>query len=347
MRDEYSSKDTQNKYQTIFAKMLLEVIDETLEKKKQILIFQNRRGYSPFLLCPKCGYVPKCPNCSVSLTYHATDNQMRCHYCDFQKSPLPVCPHCPKTEMKYMGHGTQKIEQEIKKIFSNASVIRMDRDTTTRKGAHYEILNSVERGETDILVGTQMVTKGLDLPKVIIVGVIGIDYALNLPDFRSTERVFQMITQVAGRSGRGDEPGRVFVQTFYPNHYSFAFASQHDYITFYKREIGFRRRLNYPPFSRLVCLVIKGMDRKKTRKAAIFLNREIKSKIDQDKVRVLGPAMAPLFRLRGKYRYQIMLKALDYTLAHFAVRKAIAGFDNQKDFRDIKVEIDVDPVNML
>jgi primosomal protein N' (replication factor Y) len=347
MRDEYSTKNDRDKCQTMFSKRLLDDMDDTLKRGKQTLIFQNRRGYSPFLLCPKCGYVPKCPNCSVSLTYHSTDNQLRCHYCDFQKGPPPFCPHCPEIPMKYMGHGTQKIEQEIKGIFSDASVTRMDRDTTTRKGAHYRILDSVERGETDILVGTQMVTKGLDFPKVIMVGVIGIDHTLNLPDFRSTERVFQMITQVAGRAGRGDEPGKVFVQTFYPGHYSFAFASQHDYINFYNREIGFRRRLNYPPFTRIVCLIVKGKDRKETRKAALFLSKEIKSKIKPNEVRVLGPAMAPLFRLRRNYRYQIMLKASDYRIAHRSVRGAIAGFVLQKELRNVKVEVDVDPVNML
>jgi primosomal protein N' (replication factor Y) len=180
-----------------------------------------------------------------------------------------------------------------------------------------------------------------------MVGVIGIDYALNLPDFRSTERVFQMITQVAGRAGRGDESGKVFVQTFYPCHYSFSFASHHNYIAFYEREIGFRRRLNYPPFTRLVCLIVKGVDRKITRKAALFLSKEIKSRIKPNEVRVLGPAMAPLFRLRNKYRYQIMLKALDYRKAHFAIREAISAFAFQKDFSSVKVEIDVDPLNML
>ncbi|MGA1842139.1 MAG: primosomal protein N' [bacterium] len=347
MREEYKSKDNQDDCKNLFSESLIEAIDDTLKKGKQTLIFQNRRGYSPFLLCPKCGYVPKCPNCSVSLTYHSTDNYLRCHYCDFQKGLLPSCPHCPETPMRYMGHGTQKIEQEIKGIFSKASVARMDRDTTARKGAHYKILDSVERGETDILVGTQMVTKGLDFPKVIMVGVVGIDHTLNLPDFRSTERVFQMITQVAGRAGRGDDPGMVFVQTFYPGHYSIAFASRHDYINFYNREIGFRRRLNYPPFTRIVCLIIKGMDRKKTRKAALFISKEIKSRIRPNEVRVLGPAMAPLFRLRRNYRYQIMLKAVDYRIAHHSVREAITCFALQKDFQSIKLEVDVDPVNLL
>ncbi|MGA1864396.1 MAG: primosomal protein N' [bacterium] len=347
MREEYKSKDNQDDCRNLFSERFVEAIDDTLKKGKQTLIFQNRRGYSPFLLCPKCGYVPKCPNCSVSLTYHSTDNYLRCHYCDFQKGPPPSCPHCPETPMKYMGHGTQKIEQEIKGIFSNASVARMDRDTTARKGAHYRILDSVERGETDILVGTQMVTKGLDFPRVIMVGVVGIDHTLNLPDFRSTERVFQMITQVAGRAGRGDDPGMVFVQTFYPGHYSIDFASRHDYINFYNREIGFRRRLNYPPFTRIVCLTIKGLDRKKTRRAALFISKEIKSRIKPNEVRVLGPAMAPLFRLRRNYRYQIMLKAADYRIAHLSVREAIKGFALEKDFQSIKLEVDVDPVNLL
>ncbi|MGA1790028.1 MAG: primosomal protein N' [bacterium] len=347
MKEEFYLKNREEDDQITFTKRLLDVLDETLRQGQQTILFKNRRGYSPFLLCPKCGYVPKCPNCSVSLTYHATDHHIRCHYCDYQNVSPEQCPHCAEVSMKYMGQGIQKVEQEIRKIFPNASVARMDRDTTSRKGAHYEILSGVERGDIDILIGTQMVTKGLDLPKVVTVGVIGIDHMLNLPDFRSTERVFQIITQVAGRAGRGDESGNVFVQTYCPHHYSLSFARNHDYTAFYNREIGFRKRLSYPPFTRLVCLIVKGTDRKRTRKASRFVHKAIKSHLCTNAVRVLGPAMAPLFRLRGKYRYQIMLKALDYRLAHIAVRKALASFQLQKEFLGMKVDVDIDPVNML
>jgi len=352
IREEYAATDRQTDKQdeappSAFSRRLRKAMEEALEGGNQALVFQNRRGYSPFLLCPKCGYVPRCPNCSVSLTYHATGNQLRCHYCDYQNLPEDSCPHCPGTPMRHMGHGTQKVEEELKGIFPDACVARMDRDTTGRKGAHARILDGVERGETDILVGTQMITKGLNLPLVVMVGVVGIDYALNIPDFRSAERVFQVITQVAGRAGRGDEPGRVLVQTFYPAHYSFALASRHDYASFYEREIGFRRRLAYPPFSRLVNLIVRGADKRLARKAAGLIAKGIRTEAKPGEVRTLGPAMAPIFRLKNKYRYQIMLKALDYRAAHLAVRKALSDFERQKEFRNIAVDVDVDPVNML
>lgn len=343
MREERTEKDEE----TIFTKRLTCAIHETLRKKEQALIFQNRRGHSPFLLCPGCGYVPKCPNCSVSLTYHLTDHQLRCHYCDFQTKPSQFCPDCKEIPLRHMGYGTQRLEQETKAIFPDSRIARMDRDTTTRKGAHHRIIDRVERGETDILIGTQMITKGLDLPNVTLVGVIGTDHALNLPDFRSTERVFQLITQVAGRAGRGNNPGMVFVQTFYPNHYSLSCAGRHDYLAFYNREIGFRRRLLYPPFTRLVCLIIKGKDRKVTRRAAIFISKQIRQNMKSPGLMLLGPAMAPLFRLRGKYRYQIMLKAKDYRDAHRLVRDALCLFSSEKGFTGVKVDVDVDPVNLL
>ncbi|MGA1794362.1 MAG: primosomal protein N' [bacterium] len=330
-----------------FSRRLRAAMEEALEGGNQVLIFQNRRGYSPFLLCPKCGYVPRCPNCSVSLTYHATDHQLRCHYCDYQNRPPDSCPHCPDVPMRHMGHGTQKVEEELKGVFPDACVARMDRDTTGKKGAHARILEAVERGETNILVGTQMITKGLNLPQVVMVGVVGIDYALNIPDFRSAERVFQVITQVAGRAGRGDMPGRVFIQTFFPGHYSFAHASRHDYASFYEREIGFRRRLAYPPFSRLVNCIVRGADKKLARKAAGVIAKGIRTATKSGEVRTLGPAMAPIFRLKNKHRYQILLKAPDYRPAHLAVRKVLADFFRLKEFRNISVEVDVDPVNML
>ena len=249
--------------------------------------------------------------------------------------------------MRHMGYGTQRLEQEIRSIFPDFEIQRMDRDTTTRKGAHNKIISCVERGVTDILIGTQMVTKGLDLPNVTLVGVVGTDHVLNLPDFRSTERVFQLITQVAGRAGRGDAPGEVFVQTFYPGHYSLSCASRHEYLEFYNREIGFRRSLQYPPFTRLVSLIVKGKVKKLTRRAALFLSRQIRSKMDSSETILLGPAMAPLFRLRGKYRYQILLKAKDYRDAHGLVRDALYAFADQKEFTGIKVDVDVDPINLL
>ncbi len=331
----------------IFSDKLFKAMEETLKRGEQVLIFHNRRGHSPFLLCPKCGYVPKCPNCSVSLTYHLTEKILRCHYCGYQSPPPEFCKFCKEIPFEYIGYGTQKIEHKIKDIFPGYTVARMDRDTTSRKHGHYNILSRLEDGKTDILVGTQMVTKGLDIPNITLVGVTGADYILNLPDFRATERVFQMITQVAGRAGRGKEPGNVLVQTFYPYHYSLIFAARHDYISFYSRETSFRRQLMYPPFSRLVCIIVMGRERKITRKAANFFGKQIKVNINPKEVRCLGPSMAPLFRLKGMHRYQIMLKSRDYRISHALVRDALVHFSKEKEFRNIRIDIDVDPVNLL
>jgi len=356
MRQEYDSirhinkkrgEDMEEEPLPIFSKALFEAIESRIKEGEQVLIFQNRRGHSPFLLCPKCGYVPKCPNCSVSLTFHISDKLMHCHYCGYQNQTPEFCINCREIPLDYMGFGTQKIEHEMKGRLKGSKVARMDRDTTRRKGSHHKILSSFEKGETDILIGTQMVTKGLDMPNITLVGVIGADYTLNLPDFRATERVFQLITQVAGRAGRGNKPGKVLVQTFYPEHYSLVHSTRHDYLAFYNREISFRRRLMYPPFSRLVSIVIKGRDRKITRKAADFLGKQIKININPKEVRCLGPSMAPLFRLKGMYRYQIMLKARDYRISHGLVRMAMGEFSNVKEYRNIKIEVDVDPVNLL
>lgn len=344
---EKEGENEEEKPQIIFSETLFNAIKETVDKKGQVLIFQNRRGHSPFLLCPKCGYVPKCPNCSVSLTYHLTDKIVRCHYCGFQKPPQEFCINCKGAPLRYMGFGTQKIETEINRMFPGFRVVRMDRDTTSRKGAHHKILGCLEKGETDILVGTQMITKGLDLPNITLVGVIGADYILHLPDFRATERVFQMVTQVSGRAGRGNEPGRVLIQTFYPDHYSIFYASNHDYLSFYTREIGFRRRLMYPPFSRMISIIIKGKDRKITRKGANLFGKMIKIKIDPKETRCLGPSMAPLFRIKNNYRYQIMIKAKNYRTSHTLVRDALKEFSGEKDFRQLKIEVDVDPINFL
>ncbi|MGA1825436.1 MAG: primosomal protein N' [bacterium] len=330
----------------IISDTLKHAIEAVLHSKKQVLIFQNRRGYAPYLLCPKCGYVPKCSHCNVSLTYHRDDNSLKCHYCECRK-PIPMeCRFCKDVSYQYQGYGTQKIEEYVKKLFPNARIARMDRDSMSRKGSHGEIIDQFENREIDILIGTQMITKGLHLPDIVLVGVIGSDNILHLPDFRAAEKTFQMVMQVSGRCGRGDKPGHVLLQTFTPAHYSIQYAAQHNYSDFYKREIQFRRQLYYPPFSRVLNIIVKGKERKVIAKAATSIKKFLISYRSQH-LRILGPSQAPLSKLRNLYRYQIIIKAKDHSLIKKIgneVNKYVLG---DRELRAVKVELDVDPVNLL
>ena len=223
-----------------------------LNQKEQVILLLNRRGYATFVLCRDCGFSLKCPACDVSLTYHLTETGLRCHYCDYRRPVPDTCPNCRSTRIRYFGHGTQKLEEELGLFFPESRLLRMDLDSTSRKGAHHEIYQRLNDGSIDILMGTQMIAKGLDLPRVTLVGVISADSTLNFPDFRAAERTFSLLTQVAGRAGRGEKPGKVIFQTYHPEHYSLQFAQKHDYISFYQQEIEYRKVLNYPPFSELV-----------------------------------------------------------------------------------------------
>ncbi|MFW6035772.1 MAG: replication restart helicase PriA, partial [Halothermotrichaceae bacterium] len=257
MREELEKGNT-----TIFSKPLSQAIDKALNKGEQVLIFLNRRGYANFILCRECGYVIRCRHCDISLTYHINDSKLRCHYCDYSLTLPKKCPECGSSYIREFGVGTERIEKELAKMYPDARIDRMDVDTTTRKGSHQRILEKLEKGDTDILVGTQMIAKGHDYPNISVVGVITADTILNIPDFRSAERTFQLLTQVAGRTGRGSKQGRVFIQTYTPDHYSIESAQKHDYNGFYKQEIISRKKLNYPPFSQLVNIIIQGRKEK-------------------------------------------------------------------------------------
>jgi primosomal protein N' (replication factor Y) len=326
--------------------------ESRLITKEQVMFLQNRRGFSPYLLCKECGYIKKCPNCDITLTYHYPGKNLCCHYCGFMEKAPDVCPQCRGIDILFRGFGTQKIEQYVINEFENAKIQRMDQDTTKGKYGHDKILAKFRRGEVDILIGTKMIAKGLDFKKVSLVGVISADQGLNFPDFRASEKVFQLLTQVSGRAGRGAHSGEVIIQTYDPGHYIFRFLLKNDYLKFYDLEIKTREALNYPPFSRL-CLIIRVIGEKEP--DVINYSQIIRAYLwkenSEKKFTILGPAPAPLVKLNNQYRYQILLKQnkeIDNTMT--AVRKIIKqGLYNNKKTKNwpVKIQIDVDPLEMM
>ena len=327
---------------------LADGIRKRLEKQQQILMLLNRRGYASALLCRACGHTESCHNCSVTLTYHRDRSRLTCHYCGYSRSLPRRCPDCNKQYLHYLGMGTEQVEEKLQALFPQARIDRLDRDSTRRKGSLQSILQSFHSGETDILVGTQMVAKGHDFPGVTLVGVLAADQGLRLADFRAAERTFQLLTQVAGRAGRGDHPGEVVIQTYFPNHYSLKYACMQDYERFYEREIRFRRRFRYPPFTALANLVIRGPRENQTKTIAADLARslvEIRNTLsDARRLRVLGPAPAALFRLKGEYRFQVLLKTTSRKELNQVVVEALEKLPSRHRKRVI---IDIDPVNLL
>jgi len=331
---------------------LQEKIRDRLQKKEGIILLQNRRGFSPFVECPDCGYVEMCANCNISLTYHLTKRHLRCHYCGTVKQPPEVCPKCMSPEVQYRGFGTQRVEEELRELFPEASVIRMDLDTTTRRGSHDAMLKKFASGEADILLGTQMVAKGLDFSRVTLVGVISADTQMLLPDFRSAERTFQLLTQVAGRAGRSSLAGEVIIQTYQPQHPSLQFVVNHDFRSFFEQELQFRKELHYPPFSRLILLEFRGVHEEEVyRHAASFgdLVRTVNPYFI-----MLGPASAALAKLKNQFRWHIVIKDLKETdpsghHAHEALHAAIKSYHNTSlgKSKSVKMIIDIDPVGMM
>jgi len=330
----------------IFSQQLKDAITRRLEAKEQTLLFLNRRGYSTSLQCPECGYVAECPNCSLSLTYHRKAQQLRCHFCGFESLVPKVCPEpkCRNPAIRYSGLGTERVEDTLAKLFPHARVRRMDSDTLKRKEDYRRVLGDFRLGKIDILVGTQMIAKGLHFPNVTLVGIVYADLSLHIPDFRAGERTFQLLTQVAGRAGRGDVEGEVFVQAFTPFHPAIQYARRHDYLGFYEQEIEFREQLKYPPISRVALLTVKGRNEEKVEFSAAHLRKEVE-KMSQDLSDLLltGPAPAPLARAESLYRYQIMARTkrmprLSELLGK--LNEAVALPD------DVTLTIDIDPVNL-
>lgn len=331
----------------IFSRDLAEAIRINLEEKNQIMLFLNRRGFATFLLCPDCGFTFRCPNCSVTLTHHLSTEKLHCHYCGYVLPASPVCPGCQGSRVNLFGLGTERLEEEIKELFPQARVGRMDRDSTTQKNSHHKILKSLRKGDIDLLVGTQMIAKGHDFPGVTLVGVISADLSLNVPDFRASERTFQLLTQVAGRAGRGNLPGEVIIQTYNPDYFSIICAKNHDFSEFFKQESYLRKEFNYPPFSYLTNFRLTGNSEKSTKKASLDFGNFCRNQVGRRNLEILGPIPSPLAKIKGKYRWQILLKAPSRELLHNFTKKLLDNLSGKLIPKTVDLSVDVDPRNML
>ena len=330
----------------VFSDELLDAIQETLDRKEQSIILLNRRGYSSFILCRSCGETIQCPNCDVTLTYHRSERVIICHYCNHRQAVPKVCPSCGKKYIYYVGEGTEQIEEMLTQLFPALRVARIDRDTTARRRVFEQSLADFSAGKIDTLVGTQMLAKGHDFPNVTLVGVVSVDAGLALPDFRSAERTFQLITQVAGRAGRGDRPGQVLIQTYHPYHYALRHACAQDYDGFYNEEIHYRQNHSYPPFVALGSLLVHGRDLGRVRSDSLELRKQLDAANEQRKCRILGPAPAPLARLKGEHRFQLLLKSRSRRhLREVADAALKAAAENGVNLRSVNLEID--PVSIM
>tara|TARA_Y100001980_G_C14556906_1_gene353190 strand:+ start:66442 stop:68850 length:2409 start_codon:yes stop_codon:yes gene_type:complete len=329
-----------------FSSILFDRITKELEAGKQIIIFQNRRGYAPFLSCEQCGHIPKCPNCDVSLTYHAHTNFIMCHYCGYKKETIHECPDCQSTAIKAISYGTEKLEEELSILFPDANIGRMDLDSTRSKFSYEKIINSFESGEIDILVGTQMVAKGLDFDHVTLVGIFDTDRMIHFPDFRSHERAFQLMYQVSGRAGRKKDLGSVLIQTNNPDQKILELVRTHDYESFYRGELDEREVFKYPPFYRIIKIIVKHKDKNTSFNAAQFLvNEAVRSLGNQ---RVNGPVEPIISRIRNQYLYDITIKLEKQGLKLAAIKEFLLNSRNmlqsQRSYRSVRVIFDVDPV---
>lgn len=316
-----------------------------LDAHEQIILLLNRRGFSTHIQCPACGEVVRCPECALALTHHLKGDKAVCHYCDYTIPAPPVCPKCRFEGIRYGGLGTQKLEEEVRRRFPDARCLRMDSDTMQRHGSHEEALSRFRQGEIQILLGTQMIAKGLDFPNVTVVGVINADTALHLPDFRAAERTFQLVTQVAGRTGRGEKGGRVYVQTLQPDHFAIQAAERHDYLRFVRQEMEVRELFGYPPFGELVRIIVRGPDALETEQAALQMAESLSDLESQcGGYRQLGPAPAPIEKLRGNFRFHLILRADDVTL----IRQRIQQLQQSLRLSEnIQWVADIDPLDML
>ncbi|HJV44157.1 MAG TPA: primosomal protein N' [Bacillota bacterium] len=327
---------------TMFSRPLAEAIRDRLQNKEQMVIFLNRRGFSTFVMCRSCGNSLQCPHCDISLTYHRSNQTVRCHYCGFTEQVAEQCPSCGSTHIRYFGTGTQKVEEELSRHFPGIRVIRMDVDTTTQKGSHEKLLSEFRSGGGDVLLGTQMIAKGLDFPNVTLVGVIAADTILGMPDFRAAERTFQLLTQVGGRAGRHQLPGEVVIQTYNPEHYSIEFAKTHDYTGFFAMEAKHRFEKDYPPFYRLILFTFSSPNVPLIVKLADEWNRKLQILLPSS-IYMLGPVASPIPRIKDRYRFQCMLKYRNEKQVLPIVKKMADAFSSRHKKDDILLTVDVDP----
>ncbi len=326
-----------------FSNKLVKALKTGLANGEQSILFLNRRGYARYVICKDCGHVIQCPHCNVSLTYHKQKNRLICHHCDFLVTSAQLCPNCQSTRFIPMGFGTEKLEQELIKLFPGARINRLDRDTGSKRNDFLAILKAMHEGDIDILVGTQMIAKGHHFPNVTLVGVVWGDVGLGVPDFRAGEKTFQLISQVSGRAGRGEKPGRVLIQTHQADHYCISLAREHNYKELYEREIALRKGLDFPPFSRLINIKIEGPEEKKVTSTATLLADRARKIAGGRPVTVMGPVPAPLERLRDNYRWQLILKGQSVDDLHY-ISRVLA---EKKTERNVKVMVDVDPENLM
>jgi primosomal protein N' (replication factor Y) len=342
MRREFRETHTQ----VPLSRQLLDGMKAELERGRQVMILINRRGYSWFLLCRACGESLRCVNCSISLTYHRREHRLICHYCGYMAQVPSHCPACGSEYLHYVGEGTEKVEGKIAEMFPGARVARLDRDVARRTGAYQKILGDFRDGKIDILVGTQLISKGHDFHSVTLVGVVSADQGLSMPDFRAAERTFQLLTQVAGRAGRGDSPGRVLVQTFYPEHYAILLAADQNYEGFFSKEMRFRRMMHYPPAGALANVIAQGAKLEDAARVAQQIGGFLGGVAEQYSLRVLGPASAPLARIEGRYRIQFLIKAHSRARLNEVLRH-LQGECDRLGIPPRAVMIDMDPMNIL
>ncbi|MDE0639111.1 primosomal protein N' [Bacillus sp. CNPSo 3703] len=339
-------EELRNGNRSMFSEELMLRLKEVLERKEQAVLFLNKRGYSSFVMCRDCGYVEQCPHCEISLTYHRFQKRLKCHYCGHE-APVPAeCPECHSEHIRYFGTGTQRVEEELTKVLPEARVIRMDVDTTSRKGAHEKLLTSFGNKEADILLGTQMIAKGLDFPDVTLVGVLSADTSLHIPDFRSSEKTFQLLTQVSGRAGRHEKAGSVIIQSYTPSHYSIELTKQHDYEAFYEQEMLHRRHQSYPPFYFLAMVTVSHEELTKAAHVTDKIVQFLKMNCAPN-TRILGPAASPIAKIKDRYRYQCVIKYKRENELASLLRKIQDHYQKEMEQKQLMISIDMNPYMMM
>ncbi|WP_249869833.1 primosomal protein N' [Oceanobacillus saliphilus] len=331
---------------TMFSRTLKDKIQQCLNKGEQIVLMLNRRGYSTFVMCRDCGHVKECPHCDIALTFHKNSNQLKCHYCSYEEKVPVVCPECESDLIRYFGTGTQKVEESLTKLIPEARVVRMDVDTTRRKGSHEKLLKQFAERKADILLGTQMIAKGLDFENVTLVGVLSADSMLHLPDFRSSEKTFQLLTQVSGRAGRHELPGEVIVQTYTPDHYSIELASEYNFTDFYKKEMAMRKTFHYPPYFYLALITVSHENNVKAVQTTQQIAQLLMKSVGNNTV-VLGPTPSPIPRIKDRYRYQCMIKYRDEPHLRHYINKIKNVFADEVRKNDLLITVDMQPYHMM
>ena len=331
---------------SMFSRVLFEKLQDRIEKGEQTVLFLNKRGHSSFVMCRDCGFVVNCPNCDITLTYHRYQELMKCHYCGHEERVPTICPECNSEHIRYFGTGTQKVEEELTKLLPEARVIRMDVDTTGRKGSHEKLLNAFQEGEADILLGTQMIAKGLDFPNITLVGVLSADTMLHLPDLRSSEKTFQLLTQVSGRAGRHELPGEVVVQTYTPEHYSIELAGSQDYDRFYLQEMMARKIHKYPPFYYLTLVTVSHEELMKAVSVTEKITKFITTRLSQEAI-VLGPVASPIPRIKNRYRYQCLIKYKKEPELKTALKSILDHYQQETASGNLQISMDLNPYILM